>query len=105
MLSGWIGSTASAGLPTMAKRPGLRRFTLDAAKAQAVLAEAGVRQSSGVPVAAFGYMDDQKRPRRIVARYADGWRADLRFHIDGTYSLTQSLRLRSVAIQPEAANV
>lgn len=84
----------------MRKRAGLRRFPLDVAKAKVVLDEAGVRASAGEPETAFGYVDATGKARRMVARYADGWRADLRFHVDGTYSLTQSLRLRAVAVKP-----
>jgi len=84
----------------MRKRVALTRFPLDIARAKTVLEEAGVRASTGDPETAFGYRDGAGRPRRIVARYPDGWRADLRFHVDGTFSLTQSLRLRAIAVKP-----
>lgn len=84
----------------MRKRLGMTRYPLNLAKAKAVLDEAGVRASAGEPATAFGYADSAGRPRRIVARYADGWRADLRFHVDGTFSLTQSQRLRAIAVKP-----
>ena len=86
----------------------MRKVALVPAKAQALLEQVGVRASAGEPVAVFGYYDAAGEARRIVARYADGWRADLRFHVDGSYSLTQSLRLRSIAVKPsqeEAAHV
>lgn len=78
----------------------MRKVALVPAKAQALLDQVGVRASAGEPVAVFGYYDATDEARRIVARYADGWRADLRFHADGSYSLTQSKRLRVIAAKP-----
>lgn len=83
-----------------AGRGKLRKVQLIPANAMALLSQAGVRASAGEPHSVVGYYDPTGEPRRVVARYADGWRADLRFHVDGTYSLTQSLRMRSVAIRP-----
>ncbi|MDT7533745.1 hypothetical protein OVY48_09945 [Sphingobium sp. SA2] len=86
-----------------AGRGKLRKVQLIPANAMALLSQAGVRASAGEPHSVVGYYDPAGEPRRVVARYADGWRADLRFHVDGTYSLTQSLRMRAVAVTPVIA--
>lgn len=77
----------------MAKRPkpsGLRKIALNPDNALPLLTEAGVIAAAGVPTQVFGYVDRDGRPRRILAHFSEGWRADLHIHVDGSYSLTQS---------------
>ncbi|WP_066517686.1 hypothetical protein [Sphingobium cloacae] len=76
------------------KRRGLRKVTLVPARALPLLREAGVLVPEGEPEIVYGYLDRSGAPRRVIARYADGWRADLRIRVDGSFSLTQSLRLK-----------
>lgn len=81
----------------------MRKVAIVPANAMKALEMVGVRPSAREPVAVFAYYDHAGELRRIVARYADGWRADVRFHVDGTYSLTQSLRVRAVVtVKPVA---
>lgn len=76
------------------KPSGLRKLSLVPENALPLLLEAGFRAAEGAPETAHGFMDRDGRPRRIVARWANGWRADLRFHVDGSYSLTQCIAFR-----------
>lgn len=64
------------------------------ARAIPLLKEAGVVIPDGEPEIVYGYFDRQGGPRRIIARYPDGWRADLRIRVDGSFSLTQSIKIR-----------
>jgi len=89
--------TVFRGHLTMASRPrkpgGLRKVTLSPEDAMPFLKEAGVMHD-GKPVSVFGYIDRAAHTRRVIARYADGWRADVRFRVDGSVAITQSLNLR-----------
>ena len=69
---------------------GLRKVRLDPAAAMPVLAEAGCIAAAGQPSQVYGYMNAAGEPRRILAHFQTGWRCDVRFHSDGTYSITQS---------------
>jgi len=73
---------------------GWRRSEADPAKVGPILRMAGTIPSDGDPVDAWAHFDRQGRPRRIHARYADGWRATLSFRLDGTCSLSLALKLR-----------
>lgn len=79
------------------KKRGLRKVQLVPARAIPLLKEAGVVLPDGEPEIVYGYLDHQGGPRRIIARYPDGWRADLRIRVDGSFSLTQSLKIRVTA--------
>lgn len=75
------------------KRPkgsGLRKIRLDPAASMPLLAEAGCIADAGLPYQVYGYMDASGNPRRILAHFLNGWRCDVRFHVDGSYSITQS---------------
>lgn len=76
------------------KRGGLRKVQLVPENALPLLREAGVLVPDGTPESVVGYLDRSGQPRRIIARFPDGWRADLRIRADGSFSLCQSLKLR-----------
>lgn len=57
------------------------------------LRETGMIAGDGEPVEAHAHFDAQRRLRRIHARYANGWRATLNIRVDGSYSLSQALKL------------
>lgn len=61
------------------------------------LREAGSVGGEGQPTAAHAHFDRQGRLRRIHATYANGWRATLTLRTDGSYSLSQALKMVSVA--------
>lgn len=61
------------------------------------LREAGSVGGEGEPAAAHAHFDRQGRLRRIHATYANGWRATLTLRTDGSYSLSQALKLVSAA--------
>ncbi|NML88361.1 hypothetical protein HHL26_04680 [Sphingobium sp. TB-6] len=90
-------------MPKQRKRRGLRKVQLVPARALPLLKEAGVMLPDGEPEIVYGYLDRQGGPRRIIARYPGGWRADLRIRVDGSYSLTQSLKLKLTTQKPEGA--
>lgn len=77
------------------KRAGVRKVTLSPECAMPLLCKAGVA-IEGIPESVFGYLNCAGEIVRILARWpgAGGWRADLRFRVDGTVSLTQSICLR-----------
>jgi hypothetical protein len=80
------------------KQPGLRKIVLDPQQARPLLDEAGVRIPGGDPEIVHGWVDAAGRPRRILARYAGGWRAEIRMYLDGTFSLSQSIKIKSAPI-------
>lgn len=59
----------------------------------ALLSEAGVAPRHGDPDTVIGYFTPSGQPCRIRARFRDGWIADLRIRTDGSFSLTQSLKI------------
>lgn len=63
------------------------------------LRECGQRGGDGDPVLAHAHFDNQNRLRRIHATYSNGWRATLTIRVDGSYSLSQAIKLVS---QPKA---
>ena len=89
-----MASRARPMKPKQRKRRGLRKVQLVPARAIPLLREAGVVLPDGEPEIVYGYLDQSGAPRRVIARYPDGWRADLRIRIDGSFSLTQSLKIR-----------
>lgn len=46
------------------------------------------------PVRLSASWDDAGRPRRIHAHYAGGWSCTMNMAADGTYTLSQALRVR-----------
>lgn len=74
------------------KPGGLRKLRLDPVKAVPLLREAGA-MFDDEPDTAFGYYDREGNLRRVLARWPRGWRVDLRLHVGGSWSLTQSLRM------------
>lgn len=67
----------------------------DLSKVGELLRETSVIAGEGDPISAHGHYDTQGRPRRIHARYANGWRATLVMRLDGTYSISQAIKLTS----------
>ncbi|WIA55467.1 hypothetical protein N6H05_01860 [Sphingobium sp. WTD-1] len=61
------------------------------------LRECGQRGGDGEPIEAHALFDAQSRLRRIHARYANGWRATLVVRVDGSYSLSQAIKIVSQA--------
>lgn len=78
----------------MRKRVKLRRVQLIPANAVALLHEAGVVSRDQDPETVMAWLTPSGNPARIIARFPDGWRADLRIRTDGSFSLTQSLKLQ-----------
>ncbi|MFC3442563.1 hypothetical protein ACFOKF_15415 [Sphingobium rhizovicinum] len=94
------GSKASPVRPTMPKqrkRRGLRKVIFLPDKALSLLVRAGVTLPEGEPETVYGYLDKAGQPRRVVARFAHGWRADLRICPDGRFTLRQSSNIRPEA--------
>lgn len=46
------------------------------------------------PMRVRASFDADGRPRRVHAHYAGGWSCVLTLYVDGTYALSQSLRIR-----------
>lgn len=59
------------------------------------LRQCGSFGGEGEPVEAHAHFDTQNRLRRIHASYANGWRATLVIRVDGSYSLSQAIKLVS----------
>lgn len=59
-----------------------------------LIREAGPCLAEGDPVRSHAYYDNARRPRRIHAQFADGWRATLVLHVGGTCSLSWALKLK-----------
>ncbi|MFB0874560.1 MULTISPECIES: hypothetical protein [unclassified Sphingobium] len=55
----------------------------------------GQLAGDGDPIEAFAHFDNGRRLRRIHARYANGWRATLVIRVDGSWSLSQAIKLVS----------
>jgi hypothetical protein len=72
----------------------------DMPKVAALLREAGPIAGDGDPTAAHAHYDPQGRVRRVHATYANGWRATLVLRVDGSFSLSQAIKLVS---QPKGA--
>lgn len=77
-----------------AQRGKLRRVQLIPANAMPLLREAGVISQEHDADTVMAWLSPSGEPRRIIARFPDGWRADIRIHIDGSFTMTQSLKLQ-----------
>lgn len=78
----------------MRKRGKLRRVKLVPANAVALLQAAGVVSRDQDPDTVMAWLTPSDNPARIIARFPDGWRADLRIRTDGSFRLIQSLNLK-----------
>lgn len=78
---------------------GWRHTTPDPATIGPMLRKAGFVASDVDPVRVSASFDHDGRPRRIHARYPDGWTCLLNLSLDGSYTLSQSLRMRIVGRQ------
>jgi hypothetical protein len=77
-----------------APRGKLRRVQLIPANAMPLLREAGVISRDHDADTVMAWLSPSGEPRRIIARFPDGWRADIRIRVDGSFTMTQSLKLR-----------
>jgi hypothetical protein len=77
-----------------AQRGKLRRVQLIPANAMPLLLEAGVISRDQDAETVMAWLTASGQPRRIIARFPDGWRADIRIRVDGSFTMTQSLKLR-----------
>lgn len=59
-----------------------------------LLRDAGFRGSDADPTSCRASFDADGRPRRLHARYAEGWTCTMHLSADGSYSLSQSIRTR-----------
>jgi len=75
---------------------GWRTVGQDPAKVGPLLREAGFRGSEADPVDVRASYDADGRPRRIHARYADGWSCVMHLAADRSYSLSQTYRTRAI---------
>ena len=67
----------------------------DMAKVGALLRDAGPIAGDGDPTHAHAHYDPQGRVRRVHATYANGWRATLVLRVDGSFSLSQAIKMVS----------
>ncbi|HEX8485712.1 hypothetical protein [Sphingomonas sp.] len=75
-------------------RRGWRSTQPDPALIGPMLRQAGFIGSDSDPTSVRASFDADGRPRRIHARYAEGWTCAMHLSIDGSYSLSQSIRMR-----------
>ncbi len=75
-------------------RRGWRTIDAEPAKIGPMLRQAGFIGSERDPTSVRGSYDADGRPRRVHARYADGWTCTMHLAADGSYTLSQSLRMR-----------
>ncbi|EQB31974.1 hypothetical protein [Sphingobium ummariense] len=61
----------------------------------AKLRECGTMGGEGEPVQAHAHFDRQGRLRRIHAAYENGWRVTINIRLDGSYSLSQAIKIVS----------
>lgn len=64
------------------KRPATQRFALNPAELGAALAEILPVGDGADPLTVDGWYDNQGRPRRLRADYANGWRIEVRLSVD-----------------------
>ncbi|QPT09702.1 hypothetical protein [Sphingomonas paucimobilis] len=84
------------------RRPRWRTIRPDPAQIGPILRELGFVGPEGDPCRVTASHDDTGRWRRIHAHYPDGWTCVVNLRADGSYSMSQSLRLQ-VAGRPAAA--
>ena len=70
----------------------LMKTEAEPAKVGKMLRDFGVAHEDD-PESVQAYWDAQGRPRRVHARWPDGWTATLFLHSDGGYSLSQNLKI------------
>ncbi len=81
----------SRGKAAPRKRAGLRKLTLIPADMMPLLRSAGFIASDVDADVVWGYFDRSGQPRRILAKFPNNVRADLRINCDGSFSLSQSI--------------
>lgn len=82
------------------RRSGWRATQPDPADVAPLLREAGFIGSKADPISCQASFDVAGRPRRVHARYADGWSCTLHLAADGSHTLSQCLRIRIVDKAP-----
>jgi hypothetical protein len=68
-----------------------------------MLRELGFVGTESDPTSVRASFDADGRPRRVHAHYADGWSCTLQLSIDGSFSLSQSVRMRVTGRMPVLA--
>lgn len=76
------------------RKRGWRTTAPDPVTIGPLLRQAGFVGSDADPVSVSASFDADDRPRRVHARYADGWTCTMHLARDGAFSLTQSIRMR-----------
>jgi hypothetical protein len=76
------------------RKSGWRQTQPDPATVGPLLRKAGFIGSESDPISVRASFDDEGRPRRVHARYAEGWTCCMHLALDGSYSLSQSVRMR-----------
>jgi hypothetical protein len=76
------------------RKSGWRQTQPDPAVIGPRLREFGFIGSETNPISVRASFDAEGRPRRVHARYADGWTCTLHLSTDRSYSISQSLRMR-----------
>jgi len=76
------------------RKAGWRQTAPDPATIGPLLRKAGFVGSEVDPISVRASFDDEGRPRRVHARYPEGWTCVMHLAIDGSYSLSQSIRMR-----------
>lgn len=84
------------------RKSGWRTTQPDPAVIGPMLRQAGFVGSEADPIAVRASFDDEERPRRIHARYADGWTCVMHLSLDRSYTLSQCLRMRVSARKASA---
>ncbi len=75
-------------------RRGWRTTQPDPAAVGPMLREFGFIGCEVDPIRIRASWDDEGRPRRIHAHYAGGWTCTMNMAADGSYTMSQALRLR-----------
>lgn len=77
------------------RKRGWRVIQPDPAKIGPLLRDAGFVGSDADPIRVSASFDQDERPRRIHAYYDSGWSCVMHLSADGSYSLSQSIRMRT----------
>ncbi|QPT09863.1 hypothetical protein [Sphingomonas paucimobilis] len=77
-----------------ARRPRWRTIRPDPAQIGPILRELGFVGAAADPCRVSASHDDTGRWRRIHAHYPDGWSCVVNLRADGSYSMSQSLRMQ-----------
>lgn len=76
------------------RKSGWRQTSPDPSVIGPRLREFGFIGSNADPISVRASFDIEGRPRRVHARYPDGWTCTLNLSTDRSYTISQSLRTR-----------